>query len=59
MWAEPSFVACATWLKTIAAASIVTIQKTHKFCRTIPMIVRRSERMIRDIPSRAEDQKVH
>src|SRR6266576_5651341 len=52
MWAEPSFVACATWLETIAAASIVSIQKSHKFCRAIPMIVRRSERMIRDIPSR-------
>ena len=58
MWAEPSFVASATWLETIAAASIVSIQKTHKFCRAIPMIVRRSERMIRDVPSRAEDQKV-
>jgi hypothetical protein len=59
MWAEASFVACATWLETIAAASIVSIQKTHKFCRAIPMIVRRPERMIRDVPSRAEDQKVH
>ena len=59
MWAEPSFVACATWLETIAAASIISIQKAHKFCRAIPMVVRWSERMIRDIPSRAEDQKVH
>lgn len=59
MWAKPSFVARATGLETITATSVFSIQETHEFSRTIPMIVRRSERVIGDIPSRAEDQKVH
>ena len=59
MWAKPSFVARATGLETITSTSVLSIQETHEFSRTIPMIVRRSERVIGDIPSRAEDQEVH
>src|SRR5712672_141522 len=59
MWAEPSLVACATWLESITATSVFPIQETHEFSRAIPVIERRPERMVRNIPSRAEDQKVH
>jgi len=59
VWAKPGFVACATGLEAIASASVLSIQETHEFSRAIPMIIRGSERVIRDIPSWAEDQKVH
>jgi hypothetical protein len=59
MWAKPSFITRATGLEAITAASVFSIQQTHEFSRVIPMIVWRPERVIGDIPSRAEDQKVH
>lgn len=59
MWTKPSLVACSTRLETVATTSVISIQESHKLRRAIPMVERRSESMIRDVPSRAEDQEVH
>jgi hypothetical protein len=59
MGAKSGLVTGATGLEAVASAAVHTIQKTHEFRRTVPMVERWAECVIRHIPSWAENQKVH
>ncbi len=59
MGAKSGLIAGTTGLEAVASTAVHTIQETHEFCCTVPMVERRAERVVRHVPSRTEDQQVH
>ena len=59
MGAKSSLIAGTTGLETVASTAIHTIQESHEFRRTVPVVEGGAERVVRHVPSWTEDQKVH